>query len=367
MGWTERPDSHRVRLGSCEAPDFSFDGLAGERIALQVSETVFRSGDAELAGRLILPPGEGRVPVVVLVHGSEDSSAREFYSLQRQLPAAGVGVFVYDKRGTGGSTGTFTHDYRQLASDAVSAVGETRRLAGRRAARLGLQGSSQGGWVAPLAATLTPVDFVVVVYGLAVSPIQEDREAVAWDMARAGFGAEETRKALEVASAVQAIIESRFTNGYEELETLRGKYAHALWFRYLRGNVTGLMLAQPESFWREKGPVLLRGIDPHYDPMPVLRKLDTPQLWILGSDDIDAPPQETWRRLLGLGRAGKPLSLAMLRGAEHGLFLYEMNARGERVSTRLAPGYFPLMRDFMLRGKLEASYPDAVVVRPAGP
>ncbi len=363
LGWTDRPDAHRFSAGPCESGEVSLDGVRGQRLALRITDTRFASGGAELAGRLILPPGEARVPIVVLVHGSEDSSAREFYALQRQLPAAGIGAFVYDKRGTGDSTGTFTHDYPELAGDVVAAVQEVRRLAGGRAARVGLQGSSQGGWVAPLAATRTRVDFVIVAYGLAVSPMQEDREAVAWDMARAGFGDEETRQALAVASAVQVIIESNFTRGYAELETLRGRYAGEPWFRYLRGNVTGLLLAQPGSFWRERGPVLLRGIEPHYDPMPVLNELRTPQLWILGADDIDAPPQETWRRLLKLKREGKPLSLAMLRGAEHGLFLHELDATGGRQSTRLAPAYFPLMRDFVLGGRIGPNYLDAVIVR----
>jgi len=363
LGWTDRADSRRFSAGPCGSNEISFDGTKGERVGLLTTETKFRSGDAELVGRLILPPGDERVAVVVLVHGSENSSARETYALQRQLPAAGIGAFVYDKRGTGGSGGTYTHDYPALARDVVAAVEEARRLAGRRASRVGLQGSSQGGWVAPLAATMTPVDFVVVAYGLAVSPIQEDREAVAWDMARAGFGDEETRKALEAASAVQVIIESNFTKGYEALEAVRARYATEPWFRYLRGNVTGLLLAHPESFWRENGPVLLAGVLPHYDPMPVLRELRTPQLWILGSDDIDAPPQETWRRLLKLKHEGKPLTLTMLRGAEHGLFLHELNSKGERESTRLAPAYFPLMRDFMLEGKIGPNYPDAVVVR----
>ena len=66
--------------------------------------------------------------------------------------------------------------------------------------------------------------------------------------------------------------------------------------------------------------MLLNGIPPNYDPMPVLNKLRTPQLCILGADDIDAPPQETWRRLLALKRAGKPQSLVMFPRAEHGLY-----------------------------------------------
>ncbi|HUQ10453.1 MAG TPA: alpha/beta hydrolase [Steroidobacteraceae bacterium] len=362
LGWTDRADAHAFAAGDCATGEIAFGGITGRRVPLATTDVQFVSGDARLAGRLVMPAGTSRVPIVVLVHGSEQSSGRESFALQRQFPAAGIGAFVFDKRGTGGSTGTYTHDYPQLAADVAAAVREARRLAGRRAGRVGLHGGSQGGWVAPLAATLTPVDFVIVAYGLAVSPIEEDREAVALDMARHGFGADETRRALEVARAVQGIIESHFASGYDELERLRARYSGEPWFRYLRGNVTGLLLAQPEGFWREQGPVLLAGVIPEYDPMPVLRKLQTPQLWILGSDDIDAPPAETWRRLLALRRGGRPLSLAMLAGAEHGLYLFELKGE-ERVSTRLPASYFPLMRDFIVDGAIGVSYPDAVVVR----
>ena len=362
LGWTDRADGHRVTLGTCESAEISFDGLRGRKIPLIVTETRFKADDAELAGRLLLPAGDARVPIVVLVHGSEQASGREIFALQRQFPAAGIGAFVYDKRGTGGSTGTFTHDYRRLAADAAAAVREARRLAGKRVSRAGLHGGSQGGWVAPLAATLTPVDFVIAAYGLAVSPLDEDREAVALDMSRHGFGAEEIRKALGVARAVEVIVKANFQQGYTELETLRAKYSGEPWFRYLRGNVTGLLLAEPESFWREKGPVLFAGILPDYDPMPVLETLRTPQLWILGADDIDAPPQETWRRLLNLEREGRPMTAVMLRGAEHGLYTYELDAKGERVSLGLHPEYFGLMRDFILSGRVAAG-PGSVVVR----
>ena len=362
-GWTDLPDGHRLTLGTCDSKEIFFDDIRGIRIPLDITETRFTVDGAELAGRLLLPPGNSRVPVVVLVHGSEQSSGRDLFSLQRQLPAAGMGAFVYDKRGTGGSSGTFTHDYLRLAEDAAAAVREARRLAGTRATRVGLHGGSQGGWVAPLAATRTPVDFVIVAYGLAVTPLDEDREAVALDMARHGFGTDETRKALEVAHAVELIIKADFQQGYAELETLRSKYSGEPWFRYLRGNVTGLLLSAPESFWREKGPALFAGIIPDYDPMPVLRKLRAPQLWILGSDDIDAPPQETWRWLLQLRREGKPISAVMLKGAEHGLYTFELDAKGERVSLGLHKAYFELMRDFIASGTLARSYDDAVMVR----
>lgn len=362
-GWTDRADGHRVTLGSCDSGEIRFDGIRAKKIPFDVVETRFEVGDAELAGRLLLPAGKTRVPIVVLVHGSEQSSAREIFPLQRQFPAAGIGAFVYDKRGTGGSTGNYTHDYLILAADAAAAVREARRLAGARAGRVGLHGGSQGGWVAPLAATLTPADFVIVAYGLAVSPLDEDREAVALDMSRHGFGAVETRKALEVARAVEDILKANFQRGYTELEALRSRYQDEPWFRYLRGNVTGLLLSQTEAFWREQGPALFAGILPEYDPMPVLRKLGTPQLWILGGDDIDAPPQETWRQLLKLKREGRPISAVMLQGAEHGLYTFEIDAKGERVSLGLARAYFGLLRDFIVGGTIGTGPAEAVVVR----
>ena len=353
LGWTDRADGHRVTLGTCESGEINFDGLRGTKIPLIVTETRFKADDAELAGRLLLPAGDARVPIVVLVHGSEQASGREIFSLQRQFPAAGIGVFVYDKRGTGESTGTYTQNFHLLADDAKAALAGGRRLAGKRVSSASAyDGGSQGGWVAPLAATLTPVDFVIAAYGLAVSPLDEDREAVALDMSRHGFGAEETRKALEVARAVEVIVKANFQQGYTDLATLRAKYSGEPWFRYLRGNVTGLLLAEPESFWREKGPLLFAGILPDYDPMPVLETLRTPQLWILGADDIDAPPQETWRRLLKLEREGRPITAVMLAGAEHGLYTFELDAKGERVSLGLHPEYFGFMRDYILTGKV---------------
>src|SRR6185312_17519435 len=96
----------------------------------------------QLAGQLVMPPGTGKVPIVVLVHGSERASALKFYSLQRQLPADGIGVFVYDKRGTGKSGGVYTQNYLLLADDAIAAINEAKRLAGARTGRMGYQGGS---------------------------------------------------------------------------------------------------------------------------------------------------------------------------------------------------------------------------------
>jgi pimeloyl-ACP methyl ester carboxylesterase len=364
LGWTERSDGKRVSL-DCDKGTIIFAGISGQQIALQVTNVTFAGAGVSLTGRLVMPQGHGRVPIVVLVHGSEDTSALDSYSLQRQFPAEGIGAFVYDKRGTGKSGGMYTQNYLLLAGDAIAAVEEARRLAGARAGRIGYQGGSQGGWVAPLAARIAPVDFVIVGFGLAVSPLDEDREAITFDLTSRGYGPDVVADAMHIADAVSTVVASNFRNGYEELAAVRAKYANEPWFKYVHGDIAFYLLQTPEAKLREQGPVLLAGVPATYDPMPVLVNLDTPQLWILAAEDHDAPSAETERRLLGLQGKNKPITVAVFPHTEHGIYEYETVADGERIDTRNPEGYFDMMRDFILRSTLETrNYGTSKINRP---
>ena len=128
-----------MSFSDCARGEIAFGTETGRRIAFDVNETVFESGGVKLVGRLVMPKGAGKVPVVILIHGSEHESARDSYALQRMFPAQGIGAFVYDKRGTGASGGTYTQDFDVLANDVVAAMKEARRLAGPRAGRVGYQ------------------------------------------------------------------------------------------------------------------------------------------------------------------------------------------------------------------------------------
>jgi pimeloyl-ACP methyl ester carboxylesterase len=366
LGWTGRPDGKVVRFSDCSSDAIDFAGVRGHRIALVVRETSIERGGITLAARLVLPPGKAAVPVVVLVHGSESLSAREFYALQRILPAAGIGVLVYDKRGTGASGGTFTMDFSVLADDAVAAMRSARQLAGARLSRIGYYGTSQGGWVAPLAASRASVDFVIVGYGLAVSPLEEDQQEAALDMSLHGFGPEETAKALEVARAAEEVLQSGVSEpSLARFREVRGRYQQEPWFRYLHGNVTYLVLTlTPEQLRAEVVP-MLAGVSWNYDPLPVLRAQQAPNLWILGSDDLEAPCAPTAARLKQVAEAGAPFTVAIFPRTEHGIFEYETAATGERADTRNADGFFAMIRDFALQGSLHGSYGSSVV-RPPG-
>jgi hypothetical protein len=104
-----------------------------------------------------------------------------------------------------------------------------------------------------------------------------------------------------------------------------------------------------------------------YEPMPTLRASTTPQLWVLGSDDLEAPSAETAKRIKSLIAQGKSYTLAVYPGAEHGMTEYELNAKGERVSTRFAPGYFQMMANFIRDGRIGEHYGNAEITRPVAP
>jgi uncharacterized protein len=129
-GWTDRPDGKTVSFVGCGTGQIIFGKVPGKRIEFDVRNTTFMSDGVKLVGRLVLPKGSGKIPVVVLVHGAEHDSALDTYALQRLLPARGIGAFVFDKRGTGVSGGTYTQDFNVLAGDAIAAMKEAKRLAG---------------------------------------------------------------------------------------------------------------------------------------------------------------------------------------------------------------------------------------------
>ena len=366
-GWTGRPDGKAVQLSECGAGRINFDGVEGRRVRFDVTDTTFTSHGATLAGRLILPKGTGVVPIVILVHGAEHDSARQFNALQRMLPAEKVGAFVFDKRGTGGSDGSYSQDFNLLADDAVAAMREAKRLSGRRAGRIGYQAGSQGGWVAPLAANRAQVDFVIVCFGLAVSVIDEDQQEVAIEMREKGHSSADIASALEVARAAETVIASGFTDGFGPFDAVRAKYKDAPWYKDLHGNYTYFLLPYSESQLRDMSAKFRWGTPFHYDPMPTLRSNTTPQLWILGEEDYEAPSAETSRRVKSLIADGLPFTLAVYPRAEHGMTLFETAAgTGERLSTRYAPEYFAMIKDFARFGELRGVYGDAELTRSKG-
>ncbi|MDQ2861948.1 MAG: alpha/beta hydrolase [Pseudomonadota bacterium] len=368
LGWTDTPDGVSVRLSACGARRMIFTDkgaapVAGLRVPLIAREATFLgSGGVRLHGRLVLPPGAAKIPVVVEVHGSEKDAATVYNFLQRLYPAQGVGVFVYDKRGTGESGGKYTQDFQVLARDAAAAVVEARALAGGRLARIGFQGTSQGGWVAPLAATLTPVDFVIVDFGLAGSVAEENTDETVLEVARKGYRGDDLEGVAETARATNAIVASRFRGGYAQLDAARAKYRTRPWFRGLNGQFTGQVLKYPDWVLKVVGPAFDMGTPIYYDPRAVLAKVPAPMLWVLADDDTLAPNAETRRRLAWLIANGRPITVLGFPATDHGILEFITAPDGTRTETRYADGYFQTMIDWAKTGRLQPPYGRSEVV-----
>lgn len=368
VGWSDRADTVKVELGRC-GEGVVFDGHRGEPVKLDVVDTQFEGAGVKLRGRLVLPAGQDKVPVVVMVHGSENYSGVDLYYQQYLFPSEGVGVFVYDKRGTGGSSGKYTQNFHELSDDAVAALREALRLGGERVGRIGYLGGSQGGWIAPLAASKAPqAQFVEVGFGLADGVLAEDRDQVVLDLRAAGFGDAATlRKARELTDVTGLIASSSGQRGWTELAAVRKKYETQPWWKAVKGEYSGLVATHTREQVMAEFKKYDYEVSWDYDPMPVLRTLKTPQLWVLGGDDIEAPSEETQKRLTALGRAGRPIASVVFPQADHGILEYESkNAQGERQHTRTADGYLRMLLDWIKRGTLDG-WPYGTAKQLAGP
>ncbi|MFS2318928.1 alpha/beta hydrolase family protein [Maricaulis sp. D1M11] len=363
-GWSDRPNPARIVLGECGDNVIEIVGIAGhdgtgERIPLQVEDMRFQGEGETLAGRLVLPEGEAPVPIVVLVHGSEDWSARDYDFQQRTLPAQGIGVFVYDKRGTGGSTGTYSQDFDLLAADAAAAHRTALEHAGERVAYSGYFGGSQGGWVAPLAATLSDVDFVIASFGMAEGPLAEDRDEVQLRLRDAGFGAEEQAKAREITDITARLLLSDFQDGASDLARVRREYQNEAWFPLLEGGISYEMVKRPLWQFRIGFAFLDTGTSWDYVPVDVMRTLETPMLWVIAGSDRSTPPENTLRILAELQAEDRAIDVALFPGTDHGIVRFEEDEDGERTILGYAPGYFPLLSDWIIQQELGAAYPGA--------
>jgi pimeloyl-ACP methyl ester carboxylesterase len=131
----------------------------------------FRSGDFKLVGDLQLPDGPGPHPAVIVVHGDGPqtrTSTPGTRAVLQRFGEAGFAVFVWDKPGSGASTGEFDEGetLRQRAAILADGIGVLAEHPSIDGDRIGLWGISQAGWVMPLALELTnDVAFMIVVSG----------------------------------------------------------------------------------------------------------------------------------------------------------------------------------------------------------
>jgi pimeloyl-ACP methyl ester carboxylesterase len=348
-GWeTKSPVVADAKLSFCGSQHIEFNIAGGPngiwtKIPFRITNIRFVSNGTTLAGRLVEPPGGKRRPAVVLVQGSLDTPSLDREPWQWILPTAGISVFVYDKRGTGASEGIYTQDFVALADDAAAAVMQARKVGGGRFTRLGLQGLSQGGWVAPLAATKVSVDFLEIGYGVVGTPIEQDQWQVAYELTQKGFGPDILAKAHELTEETGRIAASNFERDLSELHAIQARSRGQSWITQFEGQYSGELVRGELATAREESP----GVIWHYDAESVLRQLSIPQLWIMAADDSLAPSGPTIARLQRLRADGLPIQIAVFPDTDHGIRNFTVGPDGSHKRAQYAAGYFSLQIDWI--------------------
>jgi pimeloyl-ACP methyl ester carboxylesterase len=343
---------------ACGTGDLVVGGKHWAPIAFRETPATFDSVGTNMTGVLIEPPGapDAKRPLVVMVHGSERTSPiGGVYGYA--MAAQGVSVFVYDKRGTGGSEGEYTQNFELLAEDAAHALDQARSMTAGRHGRAGFFGGSQGGWVAPLAATRTKADFVAIGFGLVASPIEEDREQMVSEVRAAGLGKDAEALVSRLSQATAGLLLSDFRTGYDALDAVRAEMKDKPWAAKVEGEYSGAIARMPNEMLKRIGRARVDNLELiwDYDAVAALQKLDTPLLWVLAGEDREAPIETTRGALLGLAKAGKPVDVYLFPDTDHGMFEFTTDASGERQVTRITDGYLKLLGDW-IKGNARGAY-----------
>jgi uncharacterized protein len=335
---------------------------AGRARRLDLPETVFTfpSDGLTLRGKLVTPPGPGPFPVVVVVHGSGADSAVDGYSTPYLFAAHGIASLVYDKRGTGASEGKYTQNFHVLARDVLAAVDWLRRRPGIDPARIHLAGYSQGGWIAPLAASKTTgIRSLLLNYGPMVPVTGEDRWGYVYALQRKGFGEDAIRQADKV-DAVLSAISDRREDRWDELGRLLDEAEGQPWFEAVKGSDSALGFVAdtrlPLWMLRLYAGWALRPrkgepfIDRLYDPVPTVASLTrTPSLWIFGVEDTSMPTGWSVEKLEDLRSQGRPVEIHTFPEADHGILRFEEAKDGTRRYLGYEPGYLDMQVEWVRR------------------
>ncbi len=266
------------------------EGTKDQTNAHSTINVSYESEGVTMAGELWLPEKKGPHPAIVLGHGSGRAQKHHGNAMARHFVQMGFAVLTHDKRGVGGSGGTYVQRYNAsesnltlLAKDISAGVNFLKARDDIDQSQIGLWGVSQAGWILPIVTDLQPdIKFTILISGPTVTVGEE--------------------------------------NHYSNL-TGDGRVD------------SGLTRAEMSARLKEKGPY-------GFDPIPFLKQMNMPGLWLLGDADKSIPIPETVAILDDLiKKEKKPFTYTVFDKANHGL----------RVNGRQVADYWELQDDFLLK------------------
>jgi pimeloyl-ACP methyl ester carboxylesterase len=290
-----RGDSVTFRRPQEPVPPYPYDTVAVTYENL--------AGPVRFTGTLTLPQGEGPFPAVLLITGSgaqnRDETVmghRPFLIIADYLTRRGIATLRVDDRGIGGSGGdVMTATIADNAGDALAGVAFLKGQQKIDPARIGLLGHSEGGWVAPLAATQSrDVAFIILLAGPAVTgrEIRHAQDSVMGS--RSGASLDYVTADRLVSSAIYDALEAEPNDSLALLRTRETSDAASARLTpaqrlAMDSAWAGVDLVQ---VWRPLATPWFRYLLA-YDPRPVLAQVRVPVLALFGEKDVQVPPSQS--------------------------------------------------------------------------
>lgn len=251
--------------------------LRATSIGITAEPVRYEASGAEIAATLFRPPGEAAVPAVVLTHGAGLSTRYNLVHEALSFAAAGVAALVYDKPGLGESRGA-NWLLLSIEDQAEYVLGGARALNARPdIGVVGVWGFSQGGWVAPLAATRWPeIAFVIMASGAAVGPQAQATQSLRLELESSDVPEPQIAAAIDYMSELWA----RVNRGVSipEFADLHARADGAPW----GDRVPRMRMAFEVEWWRRN----------EVDAGATLEALSVPTLALFGSGDAAVPPRD---------------------------------------------------------------------------
>lgn len=286
---------------------------AADASAPRSEDVTYGPAELTLAAELMLPAGEGPFPAAVILQGSGPSDRDNGWAraIAEVLRDEGLAVLLTDKRGSGKSAGDWrSAGFGELAADALAGVKYLRTRSDVAADRVGLVGLSQGGWVAPVAASSRPGDaaFVINVSGAAVSFAEQSTFEMVNTSRQAGLTPEQTAVVVELQRLASRYLA---TGDWEPYAKRREEAMATEWGQIARG-----FPGEPDAaVWK-----FLRRVAA-FDPMVYWLAVEAPTLVLYGADDEkdNVPVAESVRRLeFAFSTVGKDNArITVIPGAGH--------------------------------------------------
>ncbi|HXV73502.1 MAG TPA: alpha/beta hydrolase, partial [Sphingomonadales bacterium] len=270
-----------------------------------------------------------------------DTRQTLIYASRAHLAASlGIASLIFDKRGSGKSTGNAPYELENLVMDGASAVAALRRHPKIDAGRVGVGGFSQGGWVAPaLAGRDGAIAFVVVGSAPGITPAEQNIFSLVSRL-QADMGPDAVAAAADGLRQVYAYY--RTGEGYTELMDRLGDQDTKAWSQT---PIFKRLLFTPDG-------EVAKNVEPgaydtlFFDPLPYWEKISVPVFAVWGEEDSNVPANQS-RELITerLPRNGLVTAI-VYPGTGHGLDL-ENPADGEYRFFRLNPDYLSALEKFL--------------------